>query len=209
LTSGRDRGRIYRIVPDGFRQPPLPKLTGAAVEVLVPLLQHPNGWQRDTAARLLYERQDKAAIAPLEKLATESPLPLARMHALRVLEGLGALSEKVVLPRLSDDHPGVREHAIRVAEKLASSSAAIRRRLLAMTDDEVLRVRYQLAFSLGGLPSSPERNAALVKLAKRDAANGYVRLAVLSSLGEGAGEALQQLAADREFTEAREGRELL
>src|SRR4029079_19656776 len=48
LKSGTHRGRIYRIVPDGFRQPPLPKLTGAAVDVLVPLLQHPNGGQRDT-----------------------------------------------------------------------------------------------------------------------------------------------------------------
>ena len=88
LTSGRDRGRIYRVVPDGFKQPPLPKLAGAAVEVLVALLQHPNGWHRDTAARLLYERQDKAAIAPLEKLANESELPLARMHALYALDGL-------------------------------------------------------------------------------------------------------------------------
>ena len=26
LTSGRDRGRIYRVVPEGFKQPPLPKL---------------------------------------------------------------------------------------------------------------------------------------------------------------------------------------
>src|SRR5206468_4566768 len=41
LTSGRDRGRIYRIVPDGFKQPPLPKLEHAAPEVLVAVLQHP------------------------------------------------------------------------------------------------------------------------------------------------------------------------
>ena len=38
---------------------------------------------------------------------------------------------------------------------------------------------------------SAERNAALVKLAKRDVADGYVRVAVLSSLGEGAGEVLK------------------
>ena len=70
-------------------------------------------------------------------------------------------------------------------------------------------MRYQLAFSLGELPSSPERTAALVKLAKRDVADGYVRVAVLSSLGEGRGRALRQLAADDEFIEAKEGRELL
>jgi len=100
LTSGRDRGRLYRVVPDGFKQPPLPKLAGVAKEVLVALLQHPNGWHRDTAARLLYERQDKSAVEALAKLAHQSPLPLARMHALHVLEGLGALNEAIVLPQL-------------------------------------------------------------------------------------------------------------
>jgi putative membrane-bound dehydrogenase-like protein len=209
LTSGRDRGRIYRVVPDGYKQPTLPKLKGASVELLVALLQHPNGWHRDTAARLLYERQDKAAVAPLEKLANESELPLARMHALYVLDGLGSLTEKIVLPRLKDEQSGVREHAVRLAEKLARSSPPIAERLLAMTEDAELRVRYQVAFSLGELPNSKERSAALVKLAKRDAADGYVRVAVLSSLGEGAGEALRLLAADTEFLDAKEGREML
>src|SRR5262245_30770069 len=156
LTSGRDRGRIYRVVPDGFKQPPLPKLAGAAIEVIVALLEHRNAWHRDTAARLLYERQDKAAVPPLEKLAMDSPLPLARMHAIHALDGLNALSERVLLPRLSDNHPGVREHAVRLAEKLVSSSSVIRQRLLALSADDELRVRYQLAFSLGDLPSSPE-----------------------------------------------------
>ncbi|MBW8885563.1 MAG: hypothetical protein JF612_12500 [Planctomycetia bacterium] len=133
LTSGRDRGRIYRVVSNEFKQPQLPKLASAAIEVLVALLQHPNGWHRDTAARLIDERQDKAAIAPLAKMAIESQLPLARMHAMHCLAGLDAISEEVLLPRLSDEHPGVREHAIRLGEKLASSSPVIQRRLLKMT----------------------------------------------------------------------------
>ena len=82
LTSGRDRGRIYRVVPAGFRQPALPKLAQATAPVLVALLQHPNGWHRDAAARLLYEKQDQAAVPGLVKLATTSELPLARLHAL-------------------------------------------------------------------------------------------------------------------------------
>src|SRR5262249_11215252 len=153
----------------------------------------------DTAARLLFERQDKTAIPSLEKLVNESKSPLARMHALYVLDGLDALSEKTVLPRLQDGHPGVRRHAVRLAEKLAVSWPAIRQRLLAMVDYSDLPVRYQLAFSLGELPNSAERNAALVKLTKRDVSDGYVRVAVLSSLAEGAGEVLQQLAGDSQF----------
>jgi putative membrane-bound dehydrogenase-like protein len=209
LTSGRDRGRLYRVVPAGFRQPGLPKLSQATAAELVATLEHPNGWHRDTAARLLYERRDKSAVPLLEKLASQSPQPLARMHALHALEGLGAVSESVVLPRLSDDTPGVREHAIRLSEKLAGESRPIQARLLAMTDDENLRVRYQLAFSLGELPASAERNAALVKLLKRDLADGYVRVAVLSSLGEGAGQALKTLAGDQGVLETKEGRDTL
>src|SRR5205085_1934635 len=47
------------------------------------------------------------------------------------------------------------------------------------------------------------------KLAKRDLADGYVRLAVLSSLAEGAGEALKQLASDSQVVDSKEGREML
>jgi putative membrane-bound dehydrogenase-like protein len=209
LTSGRDRGRLYRVVPEGFKQPALPKLEGAGVEVLVALLQHPNGWHRDTAARLLYERQDKVAIPLVEKLAIESALPLAKLHAMYVLAGADALSEKVLLPRLRDEHAGVREHAVKLAEKIAKDSAAVRAAMLAAADDGELRVRYQAAFSLGELPESAERNGALLKLAKRDLADGYVRLAVLSSLAEGAGEVLKQLAGDSQVVDSKEGREML
>jgi putative membrane-bound dehydrogenase-like protein len=209
LTSGRDRGRLYRVVSDGFKQSSFPKLADAESQVLAATLQHPNGWHRDTAARLLYQRQDKKAIESLEKLARESAIPLARLHAICAIDGLGSLSEKVLLPRLSDKHPGVRQHAIRLSEKVAASSAAIQKRLLAMTDDENVRVRYQLAFSLGELPASKDRNEALVKLAKHDVTDGYVRIAVLSSLGQGAGEALRMLGADAEFLDSKEGRELL
>src|SRR5262249_7173064 len=47
------------------------------------------------------------------------------------------------------------------------------------------------------------------KVIKRDVADGYFRVAVLSSLGQGAGDVLRQLSANPEFIEAREGRELV
>lgn len=209
LTSGRDRGRIYRIVPEGFRQPPPVRLAGAATSVLVAHLQHPSGWHRDTAARLLYERQDRSAVPLLESLAGTSPWPLARLHALYALDGMQALGEATLLPRLADEHPRVREHAVKLAEKLARSSSAIAQRLIQMHDDPALRVRYQLAFSLGELPSSPQRDAALVAIVRRDLDDPYVRLAVLSALGEGAGRVLAMLAADEQVSASRAGRELV
>src|SRR5262249_46184733 len=62
LESGRDRGRIYRLTPPGFKMPPPPRLGNASTEELVACLTNPNSWWRETAHRLLYERQDKAAV---------------------------------------------------------------------------------------------------------------------------------------------------
>src|SRR5205823_4306031 len=50
LTSGRDRGRIYRIVPDGYQQRPPPRLGEMTTAQLVATLEQRNGWHRDTAA---------------------------------------------------------------------------------------------------------------------------------------------------------------
>src|SRR3984957_6827961 len=68
LNSGNDRGRIYRIVPDGFKPKPFRRLDKMTTKELVATLASPEGWHRDTASRLLYERQDKSAILALRKL---------------------------------------------------------------------------------------------------------------------------------------------
>lgn len=204
LTSGRDRGRIYRVVGDGFQQPRLPKLSQATTAELVALLAHPNGWHRETAARLLYERQDAAAIKPLEQLVAEADAPEGRIHALYALDGLNASTPDVLLAALADSHPRVREHAVRLSEKLAGDSPRLRTQLLAMTDDDALRVRYQTAFSLGEL-SGKQRNAALASIWKREASDPHVTLAVRSSLAEGAGDVLAIFAADEAFRQTADG----
>ncbi len=208
LTSGRDRGRIYRVVPPGFRQKPLPRLAQATTAELVAQLENPNGWHRDTASRLLYQRQDPRAIGPLEKLAAESHLPQARMHAMVALAGLKALAPAVVLARLADEHPRVREHAVRLSEGLARDSTELRARLVALADDPDTRVRYQLAFSLGAW-QDPARATALAAILRRDAADPWIRLAVFSSLAEGAGDVFSILAGDKAWRASAAGRGLL
>src|SRR4030095_12517887 len=116
LYAGSDMGRIYRVVPEGFKQPPLVHLSRASLKELVAMLEHPNGWHRDTAARLLYERNDHVAATMLAKLATNSKSSLARLHALHSLNGLGALDQQLLLKALSDPDAIVREHAILLSE---------------------------------------------------------------------------------------------
>jgi len=208
LTAGSDRGRIYRIVPEDFRQPKPVRLGAASTGELVALLAHDNGWHRTTAARLLYERQDRGAIGPLVELAAESASPLGRMHAMYVLAGLEALSAEVVAGRLDDPHPRVRQHAVRLAEKVLHDDAAVREKLYAMAGDDDPRVRYQLAFTLGEI-SGDKATSALARIAAGDVADHWVRLAVLrSSLGR-AGDLFCELSSDPHWRAASSGRAFL
>ena len=116
LNSGNNRGRIWRVVPEKFTQPKPLKLAAASSAQLVAHLDSANGWTRDTAARLLYERQDRRAVADLEALLSKARTPLGRVHALYALQGLFALSHQHLLAALGDRDERVREHAIKLSE---------------------------------------------------------------------------------------------
>ncbi len=116
LTNGNTRGRLYRLVPDraDWTRRASVNLANATTAELVATLSHPNGWHRDTAHRLLYERQDKAAIEPLKALVkSEAPTGL---HALGLLHGLKALDNETL--RLANT-PIVIERALTLDSKLS------------------------------------------------------------------------------------------
>lgn len=206
-SSGVERGRIYRLAPKDFKQPKQPRLGTASTVELVALLEHANGWHRDTAARLLYQRQQAAAIGPLRKLAATSRSPLARMHALHALHGLKALEAPQVLTALGDREPKVREHALRLAEDHRENPAVLAR-LEELTEDANVDVRYQLAFSLGAVQTETAVRS-LVKLALRDGADSWFRLAILSSANGRQGEIFRRLMTQKEFRTATHGRTML
>ncbi len=105
LESGRDRGRIYRLSPPGFKAPRPPSLAQATTAELVAHLANPNSWWRETAQRLLCQRQDRSATAPLRALLHEGHEPLGRLHAPWTLSGLGALDEADLLRAIHDERP--------------------------------------------------------------------------------------------------------
>ncbi len=201
LNSGNDRGRIYRIVPENFQQPKLPKLGAATTAQLVANLESSNGWTRDTAARLLYERQDRRAVPALETLFDRTKSALTRIHVLYALSGLFALDTKHVLSALADHDERVREHAVKLAEaglEGGKGSGPLGAKLLGMAGEISPRVRFQLALSLGAV-RSPSQPTALAELIKHDADSSWMRAAVLSSLGNGGGEVFAALVRDVRF----------
>ncbi|MFI5454189.1 MAG: PVC-type heme-binding CxxCH protein [Isosphaerales bacterium] len=180
LRSGADRGRIYRLTPPEFRRRPTPRLSQAGTPELVQLLEHPNGWHRETAHRLLHERGDAAAVTLLKQLLRAGKEPRGRLHALYALGGLGALEASDLLAALADDSPQVREHAVLLAEPLLARLPGLRAEVAGLADDPNARVRFQLAFTLGEVPGDIALEG-LATIARHDAADPWVRTAVLSS----------------------------
>ncbi len=204
FSGGHDRGRIYRVVPrDGDSEPvfTVAKLSQADTPRLVRFLEHPHAWQRETAARLLQERQDRAAFPHLESLLRESESPLARLHALWSLQGLGGLTWTHVHRALQDADAGVREHGVRLVEDWLPEQAEARQIVFQrLARDEDIRVRFQVALSGGVVPRDPGMVRALVRIARQDAEHDWTRQAILSSLAESAGRFLEEFA--REFTDS-------
>lgn len=193
LTSGRDRGRLYRLAPTGYVFRPAPRLSQASTAELVALLEHANAWHREAASRLLYERQDASAVPLLQTLLRSSQSGLARFHAIGSLQGLRALTAADIVVALADAVAGVRERAVLAAEGLLGEPAVVAA-LLGMGGEQDARVLMQLAFTLGELPASAERQRALATILQQRGEDRWIRTAVLSSLGATAGEVLLQLA---------------
>jgi putative heme-binding domain-containing protein len=104
-------------------------------------------WWRETAQRLLVERQDRLAVPALESLAVRGN-EVARGHALWTLEGWGALDEDLLVIALGDRNPRVREQALRLAAR-RSESPRVLEAVLALRDDPDPAVQFRLALWLG------------------------------------------------------------
>ena len=181
LTSGRDRGRLYRLAPAGyqFQRRALPG--GQSTAQLTELLNHPNGWHRDTAARLLFEQQDRTIAIPLlRNIITGNGPAYGRIHALNTLDGMDALTENLLAAACQDQHPRVRETAARLTERLPDS-LLLATELSRLASDPDARVRLQTAFSLGAFPDAV-RLSPLVDILQRDSADQWIRMAGFSSL---------------------------
>jgi putative membrane-bound dehydrogenase-like protein len=116
LLAGNDRGRIYRVVRKGFLRPAQPQLSNVPSGQLIQLLAHPNAWWRQTAARLLVERQNQGVAPQLQHVALHDASHVARIHALRVLQSFDLVSAELLRRLLQDPDPRVVEQAIAVAE---------------------------------------------------------------------------------------------
>ena len=185
LTSGHDRGRIYRLVGPNMKRVRPERLGDLSTEKIAPFLSHENAWHRMTASRLLYERQDKSIDRGLEQMLDRVENPLGKIHTLYALQSLNLLKPRHLKKALTDNHPRVRTHAVKLSElSLANNeSADIIDALVTLCDDASEHVRFQLAFTLGET-SNEQAIAGLARLALDARNSAEVRTAILSSVAE-------------------------
>ena len=210
IYGGSDCGRVYRVAPPGFEFLSQPKLGGADVPELVEHLENGSSWWRETAQRLLIERKDKGAIDPLRKMLAGGSTPTARLHALWTLDGLGELGDEELTGALSDRSSVVREHAVRVAESRLGldTSARLREKIFQLRDDEALRVRFQVAFTLGEVDDE-QATRALAKIAVKDRDDPWMRIAVLSSSHNRMDQLFSALLAEPSYATEDSGIEMM
>ena len=201
MQDNPERGRIYRIVPSQLKRSAAGQLGRLKTYELVSMLAQGDGWHRDTAARLLYERKDPAAPALLRGTLNRSRLAEGRILALHALAGAGALSEENLLQGMRDSVAEVRRHSLMVAEALLTNggaSAAVLAQLRALAADPAPQVRYQLAFIAGELRPA-ESAPILAQVLGRDLNVAAVRAAVLSCSLPTAATLFDLLARDTRF----------
>ena len=185
LEQPVNKGRIYRIAPDGAPHGNFKTtLAQASTADLVKQLGDANGWTRDTAQRLLIEKREASAVPALVGFAAAAENPLGRLHALWTLEGVGRLDRTVVLKALADADVRVTTAGLRLAERFFAPTAdrEIVDRVLALVARTEPAIRLQLALSLGQL-RSPAGDAALVKLILAAPTQPFLSDAVVSGVG--------------------------
>lgn len=161
--TGAEHGRIWRVVNKNEKPQPRPKLD--RVNELVECLKNPNPWWRDTAQRLLVERQLREAI-PLLKTVLRETNPLPAVHALWILEEFGALDDQLL-----SEVAHTREHALRIAE----------RRGFVPNARGDARLDLQLILSLGEIRSEEATNR-LAELARGYSESRWHALALASNV---------------------------
>jgi putative membrane-bound dehydrogenase-like protein len=152
LWQGKDKGRIWRIVPEKHvTKTPRPNLSKASLADLVKTLEHEEPWHRTTAQRLLLAKNDQAMIEPLTRLFETTKNAPAKILAAWLLDRKGSLSNECLIKMFSDESPRVREHAVRLAEPRLQQNELMADRVYGFHRDPDARVRFQMALSVGGI----------------------------------------------------------
>ncbi len=208
LSRGLDTpvgmGRIYRIVHEDKPLDSSPSLSRQSNTELVKHLGHPNGWWRDTAQRLLVERQATEVTTALRKMATSNDGHFGRLHALWTLDGIGQLNWKTTRAALDDSNELVRATAVRLSERFFPNTPRdeLMAALQSVAADKRPMIALQLLLSLGELKHATAE--ALMADVLSAHSSPVFRTAALSGLMGRELEFIERMLARSDWTAAKE-----
>jgi putative membrane-bound dehydrogenase-like protein len=194
LLAGKDRGRIWRIVPgNGIGQRAEMAKLPRDLAGLCNVLDKGSEWKQSTVQRMLLTGQWPPEIdQSLRRIVTNSNSPLARVRAAWLLAHRKALHEDLVLKLLHDEHARVREQGVRLSEPFLATSEIIQRRIIELAGDADAHLSFQVALSLGEW-GDDRILKPLAKIAVANSDDSWSRLAVASSVPSRAGALLATL----------------
>jgi glucose/arabinose dehydrogenase/mono/diheme cytochrome c family protein len=171
-----DRGRIWRLVPEGGGTGPAEDLSTLDAAELAARLAAPNGTVRDLARRLLVERRDPAAVPVLEGLLGHVRAEVRHQAAWTIETAFGIDGE--ALARIAGDaDPRVRAGAAELAERMASRGGDATATLDRLARDPEPSVRLRAVLALG----AADDLRPMLTVARPDLAVPAFRAAVVSA----------------------------
>jgi putative membrane-bound dehydrogenase-like protein len=195
MTLGKDRGRIWRIVPEKHKTKAMrPNLGGAKADDLLDAYWAGNPWQKQTAIRLLRESPDGAELA--RKAARGFPAqsnPYLYNGKLYLMIAFNTANELLMEEALAGQAgPELLEMAVQQAEPWLAKSESVRKLVMARARSATGRVAFQIALSLGEWDDDSILEP-LATIALKNSDDMWTRLAVESSVAKRSGKLVATL----------------
>ncbi len=192
LIGGQDRGRIWRLTHDAAPSAPNRWMSQLSATDLIDELSSSYFWRRETARRLLREREDSRGLLRLAKTLTPDSSPELVLAALDLLDGSGQLEASGLARLLQHPAAPVRADVLRRSAAWLDRDATLRERAFGCLDDPDPFVQLHLALALGAT-RDPRAVAALAQLAQRAPDNAWMQAAILTSATDRAGRLFAEL----------------
>jgi putative heme-binding domain-containing protein len=144
----RQKGRLYRVRYANSPRASRFDLAREGDAALIELLSSPNIYFRETAQRLLTERNTPAIRELLQKLVLDdAALRKARLHGLWALVGTGCLKPAFLSRLLRHADPTFRAWSVRAAGSFGAVEPAIRDQVIGLARDKAPDVQLQVAIA--------------------------------------------------------------
>lgn len=187
LYDGSDRGRIWRVVPVEpamLQDRPSEPIDTLSTQQGIELLEHRNAWHRDTAMRVLLERNPLEVLDALKNDWKQNKLTRSRIRVLWMLKILDPRLTPAMLAwsETTNRDAKVREHVIAAIGENLNELLGTDQALDLIKDETDERARFQLALDLSGRnEEAAAERTLLVHLLDHGADDPWLRVAVATT----------------------------